>query len=535
MLAERANSPEVGKDAGEPWSWRGVPRRHWWMLVAGAAVLVVVGGFGWVVNAKWPYRYKKVKPMLENVFASHITIEKYHRIYFPNPGFVADGITLRRNSAPHLPPVGSIEHVRVEGRWMDLLLLRNRVKRVEADGLHVVLPPVGSEANRQDFPKGSAGDFTGPKIAVGELDIYNALLDLMRADGQRYSFPIFRLVLGDLHQGQAVTYRLKMRNAIPAGDITAHGMLGPVRADDVGQTPVSGEYAFTGVKLEDVHGLRGVLESKGKFHGNLGGIEVETDADVPDFAVGHGKPRRLHGTAQVAVNALNGDVTLHAVDLRTGRTDVHAEGAVAGTPKTTALDIIVKHGRAEDILQPFMQGRPPITGPVQLHTKARLGAAAPGRTFFQRLTMDGQFMVPQEKITNPNTAKSLTAFSERAQGGHETAQEVSDDEPQAISSLTGVVAVRNGIAHAKALRFELPGVEARLSGDFDLRNQNVRMAGDLQMQADISHAATGFKSVLLKPLAPFFRKKHEGAQVPIAISGAPHQYKVSQNVVGHRH
>jgi hypothetical protein len=296
---------------------------------------------------------------------------------------------------------------------------------------------------------------------------------------------------------------------------------------------VSGEYTFTGVKLGDVPALRGVLEAKGSFHGNLGGIEAETDGDVPDFAIGHGRARRLTGAARGAVNALNGDVTLHAVDLHTGSTDVHAEGTISGKPKATDLDISVKRGRAEDILQPFMHDPAPITGPVQLHSKARLTPAQEGKTFFQRLTMEGRFDIPAEKITNLQTAKSLTAFSERAQGGHEAATGVSDDEPQAISSLVGDVTIRNGIAHAKRLTFQLQGAEAHLTGDFDLRNQNVKMTGDLRMQADVSHVATGFTSMLLKPFAPFFRRKHAGAVVPIAVTGAPHQYKVRQNVISH--
>lgn len=533
MLADTVEGRDLEKLPGERWSWRGVPRRHWYALAGGVAVLLIVGVAAWLVNGHWPYRYRNVKPMLENVFASQITFGQYHRIYFPNPGFVADKVTLRRNTALGLPPVGSIDHVRVEGRWIDLILLRRRVKRVEADGLHVVIPPVGSEANHQDFPLGSARDFTGPETAVGELDIYNALLDIMRTDGSRYSFPVFRLVLGNVQQGRRVTFRLKMQNAIPSGDIQAHGSLGPVRADDLGQTPVSGEYTFTGVRLEDVSGLRGVLEAKGSFRGNLGGIEADTDGQVPDFAIGHGQPRQLTGRARGAVNALNADVKLHSVDLHTGRTDIHAEGTIAGKPKTTDLDIAVRRGRAEDILQPFMHGRAPITGPVQLRTKARLAPAEEGKTFFQRLTMDGRFDIPAEKMTNPQTAKSMTAFSERAQGGHEPAQEVGDDQPQAISSLVGDVIIRNGIAHAKALTFELPGAVAHVSGDFDLRNQNVKMTGDLRMQADVSHVATGFKSVLLKPFAPFFRKKHAGAVVPIVVNGAPHAYKVSQNVLKH--
>jgi len=73
-----------------------------------------------------------------------------------------------------------------------------------------------------------------------------------------------------------------------------------------------------------------------------------------------------------------------------------------------------------------------------------------------------------------------------------------------------------------------------LAGTFNLRGGGVHMLGDLHMQSDISHVTTGFKSILLKPLSPFFRKGHAGAVVPIAITGSPHHYKVSQNLLHHK-
>jgi len=57
------------------------------------------------------------------------------------------------------------------------------------------------------------------------------------------------------------------------------------------------------------------------------------------------------------------------------------------------------------------------------------------------------------------------------------------------------------------------------------------MLGDVSMQSDISHAATGIKSMLLKPLIPFFKKHNAGAKIPIAITGSPHQYKVTQDIL----
>jgi hypothetical protein len=121
------------------------------------------------IAVHWPYRYRSVKPLLENVLASQITMDQYHLTYFPHPGFVAIGLTLRRNAALDLPPVGSARSIAVQSSWLDLLLLRTRVRLVDVEGLHVVIPPVGSRANQEDFSSGSSGDFAGPATVVEQL------------------------------------------------------------------------------------------------------------------------------------------------------------------------------------------------------------------------------------------------------------------------------------------------------------------------------------------------------------------------------
>src|ERR1022692_1860027 len=99
-----------------------------WMLVAGVAfVVLLVAGF-YFARGNWPYPDPNIKPMLEDVLASQVTISHYHRTYFPNPGFVATGLTMRRKSAPDLPPLGSVETMAVEGSWIDLL--RSEERRV---------------------------------------------------------------------------------------------------------------------------------------------------------------------------------------------------------------------------------------------------------------------------------------------------------------------------------------------------------------------------------------------------------------------
>src|ERR1700761_2716314 len=119
--------------------------RPWMAWVAGVLILLAVP-LGILVNRNWPYRYRKVHPLLENVFASQVKIDKYHRTYFPHPGFVATGLTLRRKGTdPQAAPLGTADHLIVQGAWLDFLTLRRRVELVDVAGLHLVVPPVGSQ------------------------------------------------------------------------------------------------------------------------------------------------------------------------------------------------------------------------------------------------------------------------------------------------------------------------------------------------------------------------------------------------------
>jgi len=443
---------------------------------------------------------------------------------------VAEDLILRRNTAPDLPPVGSAHHLRVEGRWIDMLFLRRRIRLVDVDGLRIVIPPVGSRAIQEDFPPGSSGDFSGPSTVVEALDINDAELDIQRSGGGEYAFPIHHLLIRNLRQGQTISYVLDMENAKPSGRIQAHGSFGPLVANPLGSTPVLGDFIFAPIHLADLQGISGNLSATGHFHGTIGDIESTVDASIPDFAVGRGCPTPVVIKASGAVNGLVGDVFVHSVDARTGSTTVHAQGGIVGSPKVTNLDLSVDNGRAEDILRPFLHGEVPVTGPVVLRSHAYIAPAAQGRKFLQRLRMDGRFNIPRERITNPATERKLTDFSQRVQVAQPPAPEGDGSAPDLISRLSGAAKIRNGIAYARGLNFQVPGAVINLNGTFNLRNQNAHLLGDLRMQSDISHLTTGFKSLLLKPLAPFFKKRGAAAFIPIAITGAPHQYKIQQNI-----
>lgn len=511
-------------------------RRLLWGLGVGVAVLALLVAGIYVADQYWPYRYRNVKPLLEQVLASKVTVSAYHRTYFPHPGFVAKALTLRRNSAPDLPPVGSTEDLIVQGSWLDLLLFRRRVRLVDIKGLHVVIPPVGSRASREDFPPGSSGDFTGPVTTVQTLIIHGAVLDILRTNGGRYTYPIRKLIMRNLQQGQAVSYFVDMQNAYPAGQIQASGRFGPVNPKNLGATLASGKFTFTGVQLDQIGELHGTLASEGQFSGSLAAIEAYATASTGDLSVADGRPALVNGTVQCTVNALDGNVVLHRTEVKTGESTVEAAGTVAGpanAPKTTDLDMTVSKGRAQDLLRPFLKNRPPITGAVAIKAHAHLAPQNDETKFLQRLSVDGGFILPSERLTDRNTEQTLTNFSQRAQGLKAPKADAGAGDPPAdvVSSVEGHVKIRDGVVSTKRLTFEIPGAAADLNGSYDLRKGTVHLVGNLKMDSDISHVTTGFKSLLLKPLAPFFKKKHAGAVIPIAVTGGPDKFTVSQDLL----
>ena len=509
-----------------------IPRRYQRRIWVAFAIGFIVGaaiGF-YFIRANWPYRYRKIRPMLEDDLASQVQITSYHRTYFPNPGFVATGLTLRRKSALGLPPFGHAEMMTVRGRWSDLFLLRRRVETVEVTGLHIVIPPIGSQANHANFPPGSTSDFTGPDTAIEMFKLHNSVLEIMKNDGKRLIFPVRELDLTHFEKNRAINYSVDMQNAIPSGRIQSGGTFGPLNAKEIGATPVTGTFTFTGVNLHDVGDIAGKLSAHGQFRGPLNALEAKADSITPNFSVANGTAARVAGSIECTVNGTNGDVAMHSIELHTGSTIIRASGSVQGSPKATNVDIDVKRGRAEDVMRPFIHNDVPVTGAVWLHSHAYLEPDGHSARFLHRLHVNGVFDVPAERVTDEKTEKSLTDFSHRAQDNKDTESSGRPIDADVLSSLKGPVQIKDGIATSKHVTFRVPGAQADLGGSFNFHDKVVHLVGNLRMDTDISHTTTGFKSFLLKPLAPFFKKKNAGALVPIAVTGSPGHYQVTQDL-----
>ena len=93
------------------------------------------------------------------------------------------------------------------------------------------------------------------------------------------------------------------------------------------------------------------------------------------------------------------------------------------------------------------------------------------------------------------------------------------------------MSLRNGVATFSRLSFAVPGATALMRGTYDLATQRVNLTGDLHMDTDVSRTTTGIKSLLLKPLIPFFKKKH-GSVVPLQITGTSENPVIASNLMG---
>jgi hypothetical protein len=403
--------------------------------------------------------------------------------------------------------------------------------------MHIVVPALGSRENHEDFPPGSSAGFAGPSAVVEVLRIHDSLLDFMRKDGSRYSFPIRLLSVRNLEMGRELGYSVDMRNAKPTGHIFSTGSFGPLNEQNIGATPLSGDFTFASVNLHDLGDIGGTLISKGRFQGVLADIEADATSYTPDFAVGGGKATPFTTAIRCAINAVNGDVTILGVDGKIGATKIHVEGRIAGSPKVTDVQMEVAGGRVQDVLRPFLRNDVPVEGMVWLHSHAHVDAPGKGETFLERLKVDGSFEAPAERLTNRTTEEKLSAFSQRAAGGHDSKADATSETPasnpagDALSSLDGHAKIRNGMLSTQRIAFLIPGAGVDLSGTFNLRDGAVHLNGNLRMKTDVSHAASGFKSALLKPLIPLFKKKQSGAVIPIAVTGKPGTYNVTQNIL----
>ena len=360
----------------------------------GILSLVVCAGALAILAFAWPFREDAVIKAFEEESFSKVSVGNFHRTYFPRPGCDLQQVVFRHNLKSGVPPLITIQHVRIEGSFSGLF--RSHVKLIRVEGMQVNIPPLGSE--QFEIPPRSS-------VVIDDLIADGATLEIQRADGNPVmQFAFHGFTMTDIGGSGPATFKASLTNAEPPGEVTTTGKFGPWNARSVGETPVSGEYYFKDAKLETFPGISGILSSSGKYRGTLEHLQVEGSTDTPAFAVdGSSHETDLQTQFQAEVNAVNGDVFLQNVGARFRQTKIWSQGKVASEKghegKVGSFEFAAKDGRIQDLLLLFIEApHAPMTGAVSFRAKVTLPPE--NETFLSKVQLQGDFGIDDGSFTD---------------------------------------------------------------------------------------------------------------------------------------
>jgi hypothetical protein len=486
-----------------------------WIKIGGLLALVVIGGAAVLVSSHWPFTRDTIVRALQEKFSSTVELKTFHGTYF-TPGCVTEGVTFRRNSDRNTPPIAMIEKLTIQGGYWGLFSTPKRVRRVRIEGLRIFVSPRSERTGNEARPTGSLEKFA---LIIDEIIADGAVVEFASSEPgtEPLKFEIHKLALNSVADDRPMSFHAALLNPKPPGEIRTDGQFGPLRPQNVDQTLLSGSYVFQRANLGVFPGIRGTLSSTGKFNGVLEHIEVEGSTDVPDFQVRRSEHVvDLKTQFHAIVNGTDGDVVLQSVHAQFERTSVISQGEVAkkagSEGKTVSLGATEPQGRIQDWLRLLSKAdRPAMTGAMNFRVQVLV---PPGkRHFIERVNLQGDFGIDAASF-RLTTQEKVDSLSQVAQGEKEN-----DDPANVVENLKGHVMLKDATATFSDFSFSVPGALARVHGTYGLLTEQVNLHGTLQVDNKLSKGSKGIRSVLLKAVEPFLKKKNAGEIVPIKIGG----------------
>ena len=514
MTKSESNSPHLKNS--RLWRWIGV--------IAAASVVVIFTAIAIAISHAEPILRASVIETLSTRFKSRVELDAFHvslmkGLQVSGSGLRIFGETDPNNHEPGFQPIISVADFRFHLGIRQFLRTPKHVDTVFVSGLQLNLPPREhrDELNNMRPPDGKI------KIIVDKFicDQAQLIINTLRPGKLPVEFNIESLRMTRIGSDQPMHFDANLINPKPVGRIRSSGWFGPWREDNPRDTSVSGTYSFHDADLGTIKGLGGTLSSTGKYSGILDKIVVDGSTDTPDFRIVTGdRPVPLHTDFHAIVDGTSGDTYLQPVKARLLNTYLLANGSVVRTKDIkghhVTLDVIIDRGRIEDLLKLAVHKDPPIvTGVVRLNTKFDLPPGEPDLT--SRLRLSGTFDVSGAHFTDEPIQQKLDAFSKRSQG---KIKDTNDSPTNDVhSDLQGTFTLSNGLLSFSRLDFTIPGTRVDLTGTYSLDGNQIDFHGTARLDAKLSQMVTGWKSVLLKPVDPFFSKHGAGTEVPVKVTG----------------
>ncbi|MGA7521035.1 MAG: AsmA-like C-terminal region-containing protein [Acidobacteriaceae bacterium] len=474
----------------------------------------------------WPFRYREVHPLLESIFESQVEVHGYHRTYFPHPGFVAEHVTFYRHGDRSIPPLATIDRMQVVGHWTTLLFHPHRLNALLLEGLRVQIPPPGTKARGMDFDGGVIST-SESEMRIETIAADGTTLDFLQHGQPPLRFQFRELQILDVERNKALGFVLRVKIPGPPGTVVAQGHLGPFNTKSYSTTPLTGTYQLLDADLSRLAGVSGHATAEGRFGGTFMHVNVEGKAAIPDFRAGSAHQVRFDSAYHLVVNGNNGDVQIVSAEVKSGTSTITASGSVAGSPKKVDVMLTTTNGDVNGLLRIVDEANPEVAGKISFHAAVEY-QAGPG-PFLKRVRLQGNAALAELHFVTPREKEKMDAFSARV--SKDDPRGAKEDPPAVTAQAESDTRFDDGMAYFPDIQFRMPGARAHLHGTFNLLDAQVHLTGKVALQRSLPHAVTGWKAVLLKPLAPFFRHKHAGAVVPIAVTGTAEQPKIGEDVL----
>jgi hypothetical protein len=476
-----------------------------------------------IVRAQ-PILRVRVIETLSTRFKSRVELHDLHVAIFHGLHVEGSGLQIYGASDPNpweagVQPLLQIGAFRFQTGLRNLFREPMHVDTIFVSGLTLNIPPKNDRQGLKNLRRrsGKMSIFVERFVCTDTKLVINAV----RPEKAPLEFDISDLSLNDIGPGRPLRFVATLKNPKPVGDIQSSGLFGPLNENSPRDSAVEGDYAFTNADLATLKGIAGILSSTGHYGGTLGRIEVQGETDTPDFRIavsGHRVP--LHTDFHAIVDGTDGDTYLDPVRATFLNSSLTARGKVvrmkSGRGHEIGLDIAIRHAAIEDLLRLGVKTDPPVmTGTVQMKTKFSL---APGpEDMADRLNLSGGFHIPDASFTNEKVQQRINSMSLRALGETKLLHEAS--EIPVPSDLQGSFSLREGVFSFSFLRFQVPGMHADMNGRYSLDGNTFDFHGLAKTDAKLSQMTSGWKSILLKPVDPFFEKHGNGAEIPFKITG----------------
>ncbi|MGB7189612.1 MAG: hypothetical protein WBD10_05710 [Acidobacteriaceae bacterium] len=473
-----------------------------------------------------PILKQRVVQTLSSRYDSRVELATFNVSAWHGFEVTGSGLKLYPNHLQMTDPLFAIQKFTFRIDWQGLLRTPMHVHGVHIYGLDIHLPP---KQQRGDLPSANPGGSSSGKVSIIvdrlEIDHASLVLGTNKPGKVPLDFEISQIELHAIGAGHPMRFHATLINPKPIGNIDTTGSFGPFAEHDPGSTPVSGTYKFSHADLGTFKGIGGILSSTGKYEGTLNNITVDGETDTPDFSLDTaGHPMPLHTIFHAVVDGTNGDTHLDPVDATLLHSHILARGDVVSIPgqgHNITLDVTVQPGRLEDMLTLAAATQPPVmTGALVMHTKFQLPPGPDSVT--QKLRLKGSFAVTGVHFTDPKVQDEIDQLSLRGQGKPEKAKEDAAHTINAnvTSAMKGNFALDNSRIIITGLHYTVPGADIAMSGTYTLNSSRVDFHGTARLKAKISQMVSGWwKSLLLKPVDPFFSKNGAGTEVPIQITG----------------